>query len=748
MEGIFRIGRDGRLVSANSDMAGFLGYGSPDKLVREIGDLSQSFFARPRDYDEVAAELAAGITISGMKFTYKSRDGKQHEGLLHLRPTFDSQGKLLYVDGSLSHPKARTEKGLSSWDAVRSRTTRRFIETLSKEMRAPMNAIMGMADMLANTDLTEQQSQYVQAIKSAGDSLLGLAANVIFLSRMEARTLELEKIPFSLLELVEKTCEALAVKAHEKNLDLACSVLPGVSNRLVGDPFHLRQVLVNVASYAMEAAREGQISVTVKRMQEGHIGQDADSNAVGIEFSVSCAQYALPTENLEGLFEQESALDDGACETEKKLGLKIASQLVHLMGGRITVKPEKGAICFTAVLQRQPRGQAQPAGASLLKDMNILVADNDVKGRNLLKEILNEVGARVTEAEDAQTAITLLREAWMLPKPYDMLLISQVMPDMGGLEATEIVRIENLSPLCVLILPMSASYDELERAREKGISYFLRKPFKRVPTLKVLKAALRREALEEDENQEESLPPVDILLVEDSETNRFVIRAYLKNTPCRIHIAENGEKAVEKFITGSFDLVLMDMQMPVMDGYEALSKIRKWEKENAAQKTPIIAMTADAGQEDEIRYIDTGFDGFLSKPIKKNLLLSTLVNQIVGPNKLLPRRQINRIMDTLGVKTDEPILAWVNPDLEDMAPQYLEKLAEKAAKVPDFLAKGDFESIKTLGHQMKGEGNAFGFEAIGRLGAVIEEAAGRRHEDRILEFTEKLKDYLARVEIV
>jgi CheY-like chemotaxis protein/signal transduction histidine kinase len=734
-------------------MAQLMGYNSPENLVREMGDLSQSFFARPRDYDEVAAELAAGINISGMKFTYKTRDGKQREGLLHLRPTFDSQGKLLFVDGSLSHPKGQTERvQSSSWDAVRSRTTRRFIETLSKEMRAPMNAIMGMADLLANTDLSEQQTQYVQTIKSAGESLLGLAANVIFLSRMEARTLELEKIPFSLLELVEKTCEALAVKAHEKNLDLACTVLPGVSNRLVGDPFHLRQVLVNVASYAMEAAREGQISVTVKRMQEGQIAsltqQDDSSNAVGIEFSVSCAQYALPTENLADLFDHDSPLADGACETEKKLGLKIASQLVHLMGGRIAVKPEKGAICFTAILQRQPRGQAHPAGASLLKDMNILVADNDVKGRNLLKEILNEVGARVTEADDAQTAITLLRDAWMLPKPYDMLLISQVMPDMGGLEATEIVRIENLSPLCILILPMSASYEELERAREKGIAYFLRKPFKRVPTLKVLRAAMRREALEEDEGQEENLPPVDILLVEDSETNRFVIRAYLKNTPCRIHIAENGEKAVEKFTTGSFDLVLMDMQMPVMDGYEALSKIRKWEKENAAQKTPIIAMTADAGQEDEIRYIDTGFDGFLSKPIKKNLLLSTLVNQIVGPNKLLPKRQINRIMDTLGVSSDEPILAWVNPDLEEMAPQYLEKLAERAATVPDLLAKGDFESIKTLGHQMKGEGNAFGFEAIGRLGAVIEEAAGRRHEERIIEFTEKLKDYLARVEIV
>ncbi|MEW5733820.1 MAG: response regulator [Thermodesulfobacteriota bacterium] len=759
MEGIFQCTAAGELVTCNPAMAIIAGYASAEEIISNRNEFCGRFFADEANRQDFFRKISTEKTVSGFELRFRRMDGTLRWGLVHARAVSGDAGEET-IEGMLTDITERKNAEVMAQAHIesqaRNRAITQFIEAMSQEMRTPMNAVVGMIELLRQTRLSEQQAQYVQTLRVANDEMLALIANILVLSKAEAKTLELEKIPFNLLELTEKTCESLAVKAHEKNMNLTCAVGPEVRRSLVGDPFHLRQILVNMVNKAMHLsdAIQGELTVTVERDTQSPRPGGFSANAEGLRFCVATPAADPASSHLQGLFDSFSSKPaTGKEEAGEALSLRIANELVGLMGGKITYSssPEKGAsICFTAFFERQEKG----AASSSLRNLNVLIADNDSKNRQLVKEILNEQGARVTEADDAQTALTMLKDAWMLPKPYDMVLVSQVMPDLNGMEAAEIIKIEHLCPVCVLILSFTATHEDVDRAREIGVNNFLKKPFKKAQVLRALTAAVRREKPERpgaepvERDEEQGLPPIDLLLVDDSETNRFVIRAYLKNTPCRVHIAENGEKAVEKFAAQNFDLVLMDMQMPVMDGYEATATIRKWEKQNRDRRTPIIAMTADARAEDEVKYIDTGFDGLLAKPIKKNTLLTALFRQVAVKKKVQPDEEIDRVLDTLGVGADEPILAWVNPDLDELAPGYLKTLGEQAEKIQKALDAADFELVRMLGHQMKGEGNAFGFEAVSRLGAVMEEAALRKHADKVAEYAAKLMDYLNRVEIV
>lgn len=757
-EGIFQLTADGDILACNPAMAQLAGYASEQEMLSNKQEFCSRFFADAKDRQAFFSKITTEKTVSDFAFRFRRADAVLRWGQVHARFVPGSKGGDT-IEGMLTDITERKNAEVLAAAHIeaqaKNRAMTQFIDAINQEMRTPMNAVVGMIELLRQTKLTEQQAQYVQTLMVANDEMLALIANILVLSKAEAKTLELEKIPFNLLELTEKACESLALKAHEKNMNLTCAVGPEVRRSLVGDPFHLRQILVNVVGKAMNlSANAGELAVTVESEKDAEIPQGFSPNAVGIRFAVTTPAADPSASHLQGLFDSYSKPSADGADAGEALSLRIANELVGLMGGKMAYSssPEKGtSIGFTVFFERQEKGTA----SSPLRNLDVLIADNDIKNRQMVKEILNEQGARVTEADDAQTALTMLKDAWMLPKPYDMVLVSQIMPDLNGMEAAEIIKIEHLCPVCVLILSFNATHEDVDRAREIGVNNFLKKPLKKAQVLRALTAAVRRERpgrprtepVEQDDDQD-GLPPIDLLLVDDSETNRFVIRAYLKNTPCRVHIAENGEKAVEKFTAQAFDLVLMDMQMPVMDGYEATATIRKWEKGNRDRRTPIIAMTADARPEDEVKYIDTGFDGLLAKPIKKNTLLTALFRQVATKKKVQPEEEIDRVLDTLGVGADEPILAWVNPDLDELAPGYLKTLAEQAEQIRKALEATDFEVVRMLGHQMKGEGNAFGFEAVSRLGAVMEEAALRKHADKLAEYVAKLLDYLDRVEIV
>ena len=466
-----------------------------------------------------------------------------------------------------------------------------------------MNAIIGIADLLAKTPLSPEQNKYVQIFRRAGDNLLHIINDILDLSKVEASQLEMERTGFSLNDLLEKVTEMVAVRAHEKGLALVCEIAPKVPTALVGDPTLLSQVLLNLLGNAIKFTESGEVALRVT--------PDADSTVPGaLRFTVSDTGIGIPGEKLGEVFERFTQANSSTTRRYggSGLGLTISKRLVELMGGRIWVESEVG------------------------------------KGSVFSFAVPLEIWARARRPTAA--------------------------PVGTGPEAP--------------------------------------------------------------------LPALSILLAEDSPDNCTITMAYLEDTPYRVEIAENGAIAYKKFIAGHYDLVLMDRQMPIMDGLTATRTIRAWEKANDRPPTPIIALTASALKGDRETCLAAGCTSFLTKPIKQEVLLQAIKERsIVAPPS---SKEESSRMDT--------ILVRVEPKFADLIPVFLQNCRKNVIAMLDALDRGDFETVEILGHGMRGAGGSYGFQPITDIGAALEQAAESADTDASRKWVGELSRYLDRVEII
>jgi CheY-like chemotaxis protein len=487
-----------------------------------------------------------------------------------------------------------------------------------------------MADLLWETDLTTEQRQYVQVFRSAGENLLNLISDILDISKIEAGQLTLESIDFDLNEVLEKLCEIMAIRAHAKGIELAYRIMPDAPINLIGDPLRIRQILVNLIGNAIKFTERGEVVITVS-------SQRTEDNFATLNFSVRDTGVGIPPEKMNTVFERFTQVDSS---TTRKyggtgLGLTISKRLVELMGGDIRVDSKLGegsTFCFTAKLGIQSGRKKQiKLPAVDIKGLKTLIVDDNATNRMILREMLSGWGALVTEAEDGAQGLSYLKQARDEGNPYRLLLLDCQMPVMDGFHVAEHIKNDpSIAGMAVMMLTSDNRAGHTNRARELGISRHMVKPIKQSELKDAITLAIgdRRVAAEEVAAVKptviEDARDLSILLVDDSKDNRLLIESYLKKTPHRIDIAENGEIAVEKFIAGKYDIVLMDMQMPVMDGYTATRIIRKFELEKGLNSTPIIALTAYALKEDAQKSIDAGCTAHLTKPIKKAKLMETL----------------------------------------------------------------------------------------------------------------------------
>jgi signal transduction histidine kinase/CheY-like chemotaxis protein len=534
-----------------------------------------------------------------------------------------------------------------------SRVKSDFLASMSHEIRTPLNAIIGMAELLSETRLSVEQTKYVDIFRKSGEALLALVNDILDLSKIEAGQLVLELVDFDLRELIEHAVDLYALKTDEKGIELAAHIAPDVPRYLKGDPTRLRQIVLNLIGNAIKFTEQGEIVVRVAR-------DPAQPRADGrLRFSVADTGIGIPQDKLEAIFGSFTQVDSS---TTRKyggtgLGLTISRSLAQLMGGRMWVESEVGrgsTFFFTAGFGP---GTAPPLPAPArqvsLRGRRILIVDDNETNLVILREMLSGEGAEVDECAGGREALQRYRAAGELGRPYELVLLDCRMPEMDGFEVAEQITALGGQPGALMMLTSSNLTSDLERARSLKLDGYLVKPVKRAELLEAIARALESTELavgspvsaglgaDSSPGAEVSAAPgrkrAGILLVEDNPDNRLLIEAYLKREPYSIDTAENGAMAVERFKAGVYDVVLMDVQMPVMDGHDATRAIRAWEREQNRKPARIIALTAHAMREEIDKSIAAGCDAHLTKPIKKQALLIALAGHLADLQPRTPQ---------------------------------------------------------------------------------------------------------------
>ncbi len=629
---------EGKFIYVNKRWSEVLGYTREEAKEICIFDIIHP--KHRKHCRQVFQRVLQGERMDNVETIFVSKNGKQIfvEGNVNAR---FKDGKF-YTTRAIFHDITERKKMEDELIKARqqallaSKSKSEFLASMSHEIRTPMNAIVGMAELLAETPLNDEQRYYVQIFKNAGENLLNIINDILDISKIEAGQIELEKIEFDLNDLLDRTCEIMAIRAHKKNLELACHITPDVPTHLIGDPVRLRQILVNLVGNAIKFTEQGEVVVEVKKeMTEG--------NTVIIKFAVRDTGIGIPNDTKDKIFESFTQADSS--HTRKYggtgLGLAISKQLVELMEGRIWVESEvnKGStFYFTAQFQIAPKVKEPEVLSEVnLKGMKALVVDDNATNRLILKDILSNWGVSVSEAESGEKAIASLLRASKKSENYDFVILDCRMPGMGGFDvAREIKKYPELKTTTIMMLTSDRRKGDIQRCQEMNIASYLVKPIKKNDLKRAIELALGKVVVFKtmQPSTSASAPRIkkssNLLVVEDTEDNRFLIKAYLKGMPINLDFAENGAIAVEKFKQKSYDLVLMDVQMPVMDGYTATKEIRKFEKENGTGHTPIIALSAYALKEEMEKSIKAGCDAHLTKPIKKKVLLNEIAKFIGG----------------------------------------------------------------------------------------------------------------------